>query len=382
MSDIYSYIREYGKKTFEQEPFNEVDALIFSQLAYVNFSGLVCKFDSDVKISLKEAAYEFFELYDEDYLKSLISISYKASEILKLCAASKRFSNVRLLKYDDNVNEKIDKQFSGVNFYISPSLAVIAFRGTDTTLTGIKESAMLSYMFPVPAQIEALHYFQESALIANRDVIICGHSKGGNLAVFAGLNCSNSTKRRIKGIYEFDAPGFPKEVLSRYDYVQIKDKVYSYIPQRSIIGRMLYHDTSLKIVNSENENLKQHQVSSWQIKENHFIFVDETDSVSKFIDKYLKQLSNDIGEENIEEVFETVFTLLEDAGVKEFDDFKKFDIQKLFKAIRALKSIDEQQAKIIEETFKSAVKEFSQLMYHDRITDKFQIKSSNDNKEE
>ena len=61
---------------------------------------------------------------------------------------------------------------------------------------------------------------------------------------------------------------------------------------------------------------------------------------------------------------------------------KKFDIQKLFKAIRALKSIDEQQAKIIEETFKSAVKEFSQLMYLDRITDRFQIKSSNDNKEE
>ena len=70
----------------------------------------------------------------------------------------------------------------------------MAFRGTDTSITGVKESAMLSYMFPVPAQIEALYYFQETASLTEGDVRVCGHSKGGNLAVFAAVSCSNSLK--------------------------------------------------------------------------------------------------------------------------------------------------------------------------------------------
>lgn len=372
MSNINDYIAAYGSKNFEEVPFNEVDALIFSQLIYTDFSGLVCKFDSDVKISLKEVAEEFFNLYSEDYIESLISISAKSAELLEQCAKTKRYADIKLSKFVNNVNERIDKQFSAINFYINSSLAVIAFRGTDTTLTGIKESAMLSYMFPVPAQIESLYYFQESALIADRNIIVCGHSKGGNLATFAGFNCSNATKRKIIGIYEFDAPGFPKEIISRYDYTQMKDRIFAYIPQRSIIGRMLYHDASMKIVNSENENLKQHQVSSWQVEKNHLVLVDETDNVSKFVDKYLKKLSDEIGEENIEEVFETVFNLLENAGVKELDDFKKLDLSKLFKAIHSLKFINEEQQKLIEETIKSAIKEFSHLMYTEKLNSKLQ----------
>lgn len=69
---------------------------------------------------------------------------------------------------------------------------------------------MLSYMFPVPAQIEALYYFQETASLSEGDVRVCGHSKGGNLAVFAAVSCSNSLKKRIRGVYEYDAPGFPE----------------------------------------------------------------------------------------------------------------------------------------------------------------------------
>lgn len=85
----------------------------------------------------------------------------------------------------------------------------VAFRGTDVTITGIKESAMLSYMFPVPAQIEALHYFQESAMVFEGNVYACGHSKGGNLAVFAAVNCSNSLKNRLSVCMNLMLRAFP-----------------------------------------------------------------------------------------------------------------------------------------------------------------------------
>lgn len=368
MNSLAEYVKNYGNKSFEESPFNEVDALVLSQLSYVDFSAIVCKFDSDVEITLKNAAYQFFYLHNEDELKEKISIVYKASMLLSQCAETKRYNDIKLLKYANNVNDKIDKQFSAVTFYIDEGLAVIAFRGTDTSITGIKESAMLSYMFPVPAQIESLYYLQESGMMAKRDLIVCGHSKGGNLATFAGVSCSNSLKKKIKGIYEFDAPGFPQEMINRYDYVEMRDKIYSYIPQSSIIGCMLYHDLSRRIVKSTNENIKQHQVSSWVIKDNHFEFTNETDELSKFTDRYLKKLTAAVGEENIEDVFETVFDFLENAGINDIEDIKAFHFVNLAKAIGSLKNISDSQKEIIESTLKQAIKELSHLAYSEGIS--------------
>lgn len=368
MNSLAEYVKNYGGKSFEESPFNEVDALVLSQLSYVDFSAIVCKFDSDVEITLKDAAYQFFYLHNEDELKEKISIVYKASMLLSQCAETKRYNDIKLLKYANNVNDKIDKQFSAVTFYIDEGLAVIAFRGTDTSITGIKESAMLSYMFPVPAQIESLYYLQESGMMAKRDLIVCGHSKGGNLATFAGVSCSNSLKKKIKGIYEFDAPGFPQQMIDRYDYVEMRDKIYSYIPQSSIIGCMLYHDSSRRIVKSTNENIKQHQASSWVIKDNHFEFTNETDELSKFTDRYLKKLTAAVGEENIEDVFETVFDFLENAGINDIEDIKAFHFVNLAKAIGSLKNISDSQKDIIESTLKQAIKELSRLAYSEGIS--------------
>lgn len=368
MGNITQYIDEYGDYSFEEKAFNDIDALIFSQLSYIDYSAIAGKFDSEITISLKEASTEYFNLYEPEELKKRISIVVKAGKLLAQCAEKKRYGDIQLLKYANNINDKIDKQFSAINFYLNDSLAVIAYRGTDTSITGIKESAMLSYMFPVPAQIEALYYLQECGLIAKRDIIVCGHSKGGNLATFAGVNCSNSLKKRILKIYEFDAPGFPKQMIESYNYKEMEDKIFSFIPQTSIIGCMLYHDSARKIVESSNENLKQHQVDSWQINGDKFVYNDETDDMSKFIDKYLKLLLDVVGEENTEDVFEIIFDFIEDTGITKYEDIKTFDISRLIKAIVSLKEFDDEKKDLIENTIRQAIKEFSHLIYKEKFT--------------
>ena len=367
MGNITQYVEEYKDKDFSEAEFNEVDALVLSQLSYIDFSAIVCKFDSEVEISLKDASYQYFSLRNEDELKENISIVYKAGLLLNQCAHTRRYANIKLLKYVNSVNEKIDKQFSAVTFYITDDLAVIAFRGTDTSVTGVKESAMLSYMFPVPAQIESLFYLEECGTLANRNLIVCGHSKGGNLATFSGVSCSNSLKKRILGIYEFDAPGFPLQMVERYDFVEMKNKIFSYIPQSSIIGCMLYHNDSRKVVKSTSENIKQHQASSWVIDGNSFVLTDETDETSKFIDKYIKKLTEEIGQDNIEEVFETIFDFIENSGISNYDDLKEFEPTRLIRAIKSIKNINEEQKELIENTIKQAFREFSRLIYKERI---------------
>ena len=235
MAHYEAYIARYGDRDFNEMPFNEVDGLIFSQLAYVDYAGIVGGADAQFQTLLDDAARQYFALHPAEEIDNEIGIVQKAIYLLQLCADTRRYGNTRLSAYVNNVNIKIDKQFSAVGFHLNDGSVVVAFRGTDTRITGVKESAMLSYMFPVPAQIEALYYFQETASLTEGDVRVCGHSKGGNLAVFAAVSCSNSLKKRIRGVYEYDAPGFPEPMVHRYDYLEMRDRLFSYVPERSVI---------------------------------------------------------------------------------------------------------------------------------------------------
>ncbi len=355
MEYIIKYINEYAELDFSQKPFNEIDNIIFSQLIYTDFEGIV----GEKAISLGTAAERFYDIYTKEQIEDLIGISEKSARLLMECAKSRRYSNVQLSHYVNNIDCNIDKQFSAICFNLTPDDILIAFRGTDVTVTGVKESAMLSYMFPVPAQIEALHYFQETAMLYDGDIRICGHSKGGNLAVFAGVNCSNSLKKRIVGIYEDDAPGFPKWFFDRYDYAQIKDKIHFLTPQSSVIGRMLYHDKKPEIVLSDNNGLKQHQVSSWVIDGDRFATTEDYDAFSDFVSEYINTLIVYVGEDDLELFFDTIEYVLTEMGIDDFYDIKKFDIKRAYSLLDSLSTLDEKKTEHFKQILKRVSTDFA-----------------------
>ncbi len=356
MKNIVNYIKEYGSFTFTQKPFNEVDNAVFSQLIYTDFAGIS---DGVLKPTLKEAAEEFYTVYSLENIENLINISARSARLLKLCADTKRYGDTVICRYVNNINDAIDKQFAAANFMLNDGSLLVAFRGTDVTVTGVKESAMLSYMFPVPAQIEALYYFQETAMLCSGDIRICGHSKGGNLAVFAAVNCSNSLKKRIVAVYEDDAPGFPKWFFDRYDYRQIKDKIHLFTPQSSIIGRMLYHDEKPHIIKSSNNGLKQHQVSSWIVDDDSFETVERYDHYSDFISEYINNLIDYIGDDDLELFFDTLENTAEKIGIDDFYDLKLMDIKRIISIIDSISELDNEKNLRFKAVLKKAVYDFS-----------------------
>lgn len=360
---ILDYINNYGTYSFKEKPFNEIDNIIFSQLTYVDYENIVT--DSSYPFELSYVAKRYYELHSENEIKELIKISFKALEILKACAITKRFGDAHLCYYVNNVNDEIDKQFSAINFILNDGSLLVAFRGTDITVTGVKESAMLSYMFPVPAQIEALHYFQETAMRHKGEVRACGHSKGGNLAVFASVNCSNSLKNKIVGVYENDAPGFPKWFFERADYLQIKDKITVIAPEGSVIGRMLFHDKQPVIVKSTNySGIKQHQVSSWIINDDYSLdTADAFDVNSDFISEYINNLIDYIGDEDLELFFDTIEYVVENTGIDDFYDLKSFEVRKVFNLIDSLKVLDDSQKERFKLILKRTVSDFAKFYF-------------------
>ena len=355
MKNMLDYIEEYGNYSFKEKPFNEIDNLIFSQLAYTDFKNIADK----QSVSLLKGAKLFFAMYTQQEIDELIAISAKSADLLRRCSMAKRFQNIILCDYINNVSDDIDKQFSAIHFLLDDGCDVVAFRGTDVTVTGVKESAMLSYMFPVPAQIEALYYFQETCMRHSGDIILCGHSKGGNLAVFAAVNCSNSLKKRLKAVYEDDAPGFPKYFFDRYDYCQIKDKIHFFTPQGSIIGRMLFHDTEPAIVHSENSGLKQHQVSSWEVDGDRFKYEEKYDRTSDFVSDYINELIDYISDEELQLFFDTLEYVAENIGIEDFYDIKELDIIKVFGLIESITTLDDEHKTKFKQILKKVIADFT-----------------------
>lgn len=363
MKNLIDYINEFGNIRFSQKEFNEIDNLIFSQLAYTDYEGIVGYNNS---ITLTETAKKFFAIYNDDDISGLIGISAKSAQLLKICSQYDRYKDVIISHYINNVNEEIDKQFSAVHFILDNNIDVVAYRGTDVTVTGVKESAMLSYMFPVPAQIEALYYFQETCMKHRENIILCGHSKGGNLAIFAAVNCSNSLKKRIIAVYENDAPGFPKYFFERYDYQQIKDKIHLLTPQGSIIGRMLYHDAKPAIIHSSASGLKQHQASSWEVEGENFVREENYDSFSDFINDYLDSLLDYVSDEELELFFDTLEYVALNMGIEDFYDIKEIDIKKVFSLIDSFGNIEEKQKEKFKQIFKKVSADFAKEYFSEK----------------
>lgn len=88
MKNMLDYIEEYGNYSFKEKPFNEIDNLIFSQLAYTDFKNIADK----QSVSLLKGAKLFFAMYTQQEIDELIAISAKSADLLRRCSMAKRIS--------------------------------------------------------------------------------------------------------------------------------------------------------------------------------------------------------------------------------------------------------------------------------------------------
>ena len=311
MADMLDYLAWRGDIEFTQMPVNAVDALIFSTLSYIQFEDIVPD-NPHQSISLAEAAAGLFSLA-EPVKRTRVK---KDLELLDAAAASKRFDNIRMTFYRSILIPEEDTQFSAVTIFLEDGSAYIAFRGTDNTLTGWKEDFNMSFQSSVPAQHLALRYVQEFAAAHPVPLWMGGHSKGGNLAVYAAAKCGELLQRRIVGVYNQDGPGFPEAMMTDPGYRNILPKLHSYVPQSSVIGMLLEHEEPYTIIRSSQVGIMQHDPYSWQVLGGDFLQVEELTADSRFLDRTFKNWLANMTNEERSEFFDTVFELLESTGAE------------------------------------------------------------------
>lgn len=305
MADLFDYLAWRGDLTFEQDPPNGVDALVFSSLAYLHYGGSVSKGPNN-PITLREAAADFFALPDQE---ERIRVKNDL-KLLEDAAKTRRFGESRILFYKNTFIPEEETQFAAVSFLLDDHSAFLAFRGTDYSLTGWKEDFNMSFQDEVPAQRLALEYAEEFAASYLMPLRLGGHSKGGNLAVFAAAKLKTLLQRRILTVYNLDGPGFRENMIADEGYRSIVPRIHTYIPQSSVIGMLLEHEEPYMVIKSKQIGLLQHESYSWDIMGKAFIPMEEVTADSRFLDQTLKTWLADMTLEERNEIVDSVFGLL------------------------------------------------------------------------
>ncbi len=315
MADLFDYINWRGDLSFSQVPLGPVDALIFSALSYLTFGGSVAE-RPDIPISLREASEEFLTQTDAVQrcrVKTDLSLLMAAAE-------SERFGNTLLLQYRDILIPEEDTQFAAITFLLDNNSAFLAFRGTDYSLTGWKEDFNMTFREAIPAQLLAEQYTREISERYPMPLYLGGHSKGGNLAVFAAVKSEPQIRDRIRAVYNHDGPGFTDYVMEDPNYLEMEPRVTTIIPQSSVIGMLLEHREPYTVIKSRQIGLLQHDFYSWLLEGPAFVPMEEVTANSKFLDLTIKEWLSGLTTEERNEIVDSVFDLLEIGNVNSVFD--------------------------------------------------------------
>jgi len=318
MSTIKDYLSWRGDLSFTQDPVNEIDALIFSLLSYLPYKDILPGIDSSKNLPLREVAEKFLKNNEKTTVKAKdlsstasASFNLELMNLLEQAAGCARFTNVRMSKYDEDLDFTVGRQFGAVMFELKTSAndKVIAFRGTDNSVMGWKEDFQLAYLEQIPAQEAARKYLEKSISLFSGKFIICGHSKGGNLAVYAGTHVNSLLQYRISRIINFDGPGFDFSITKRTSFANNEKKVSNYIPAESMVGLLLDPFGKQTVISSQSWLMNQHNAFNWEVEQNRFI-PGKLSTTAKMIEQILETWITDIPVPERETFLEAFFEIL------------------------------------------------------------------------
>ena len=350
MTNINDYLIWRGDLPINKKfPFNEIDALILGRFSYLTFH----KIKMNKKETIESISKKMRGIPNEDFLLN------GDKELITNLGDSDRFKNLLVTDYVRNSSKGLEKQFSAITIHLSMSELYVSYIGTDDTINGWKEDFNMMFLENVPCQISGTEYLTKiSKKYPYCKIRIGGHSKGGNIAIYSAITVTKTIQKRIIKVYNYDGPGFRKEVLDKYDYEGVINKIESYIPQDSIVGRLLYHKEKMTITHSIEKGVMQHDIYSWEVLKDDLVYSERITEDSEDIDETITTWFEETTNEQRRIVVDTVFDLLYSSEVEDFEELSQNIAKKLPTMIKTYKSVSKEDREMIGNTVSLMVKKF------------------------
>ena len=351
MANINDYLKWRGDIKISKEfPLNELDNMILSRFSYLPFDRIKL---SDVETP--KTLYKKMQKFSND-----VFLYTGDKEMIELMSKSPRFSDLLVTDYEFDFDKSIEKQFAAITIHLSNKEMFLSYCGTDRTLTGWKEDFNLAYMENIPAQIEALDYLKKQAKkYNNKKILIGGHSKGGNIAIYSGIKASKKIQKRIVKISNYDGPGFSHNMIESIENPEIISRIHSVIPQESVIGRLLEHREKTYIVKSNEKGLYQHDIFSWEVFKDDIVRLPNVDKFSEVVNDTVREWLKKTTPEQRKMFVDGIFGILYSTEVSTFREFWSSILRNTPTMFKAYKGINEKDRKMIT----NMMKEFGKSYY-------------------
>ncbi|MBR1416721.1 MAG: DUF2974 domain-containing protein [Bacilli bacterium] len=343
MKSIVNYAKD-ETRSFKEFPFNDCDSLVLSTIVYFDFEDSIPSLFSRKKIKLKDIVIK------NSYVKFL-GDKKKYLKLLEGAISNPRFNELYLDNYYEKESEKEEVQFKAMTFE-NDDFVYVSYMGTKSCLVSWKEDFMLSYLKQVPAQKLALKFLNRIMIETLKPIIVGGHSKGGNLAIYASMKTMWLNRIRIKKVYSHDGPGFSKIICHSSKYNSIKRKISKTVPATSIVGMLFNSIEEYKIIKASGRGFNQHSPLNWLVKDSEFIYLKTRSRTSKIIDKRVSNWIDNLSKEDKIKFTECLFEALDKGG---FDAMfiSNRNYLSMIRAVRkGLKNVDEETKDIIIEIVK------------------------------
>ena len=311
MNNLFSYLKWRGDLSFYEAPFNEVDNAILCAFSYIPLEDFLTK---DKTFSI----LELYALYQKNVKKEKL-FKQNQKKLFDNLQQSKRFQNVKVAQFVNEVEQIKEKQFCAMTFILTEDLLFVAYRGTDESLIAWKENFNLSYMDYVPSQKRAVSYLEEILMHTNKKVIVGGHSKGGNLAMYAYLFCNEKLQSKMIQVYNNDGPGLHKNI--EIEKKELEQKIITFLPKASIIGNLFENLSTIFFIKSSSFGILHHDLYTWEVENNHFIYIKEMDKKTKDLCNFLNKMLEDLSLEKKEKIISFLYETIADFGISNVEEF-------------------------------------------------------------
>lgn len=344
---ILDYLIEYNDVPFTEMRFTEVDAAIMTKLSYFHFDRFVPSPESGMpSVPLKQIM--LMDGHEDLYNYTNGKYEENHEQLLELMLAGKRFENIRVAAFSNYFDVQTQTQFAAVTFLLNSGRMFVAFRGTDSSIIGLKEDFNLLYMDHAPCHEYAINYLKMVSSQFTRKMYVGGHSKGGHLAIYASLFMPKEIKNRIQRIYSLDGLGLRPSVMEKGKYEEIRNKVFKLIPQSSLIGMMLQGDADYDVVKSNGMALVQHNVYTWEVAGRKFVRENKLNNNAVFVDHTLNGWMESQNDESRKIFIDAVYSIVEKCKAEHLHDLIAGRGNRLNQVLEGMRELDETTAEKVK----------------------------------
>ncbi|MCH4038626.1 MAG: DUF2974 domain-containing protein [Lachnospiraceae bacterium] len=307
------------------------------------------KEDDAQTVSMSERISSWRRKHEEkkkERMKARDVISQSMAACIRALALSGRFGNAVIEDYRSEYDPGDHFQFAVTMLRLDSGIHIVTFRGSDDSTAGWKEDFLISFTKTM-AQRRALAYLMD--VIPDRGAagaadpskpkiyfgpgaepkpradsfIICGHSKGGNLALYACPQLTDNQLSHVRHIYICDAPGLSPDEFPDIHPERIDAITTNILPEYSIFGRLFEPAlNNTEIVRSTADGVLQHAPESWIVTPGGGLSIaGKFDVSSGWINDTMEQWLESVSSEDRLAFVNQLFGTIEADGCSKMTDF-------------------------------------------------------------